>query len=354
MKVRTRVLQGFEDPSLPAREWQRLLQRSAVNEVFLTWQWQRSWWESYGCGRLLLVVAERDGQAVALAPLYADSGMIFFAGSKLADYLDFIGDISDSEVLEALLGTARECISDFVGFRFYKVLESSPTTAGLQKAAESLGLKWSEGKSWPAPALDLAVQIEPGKAVTEKRSLVRHERYFRREGSVKVWHLSDGEAIRPHLGEFFEQHIARWANTSSPSTFLDPAVRNFFETLTRVAACTGWLRFTRIEWEGRVIAFHFGFCYRGSYLWYKPTFAIDLARRSPGEVLLRQLLLAAIAEGATVFDFGLGDEPFKHRFATRIRRVHTWGLYPPKDEPPLTAPEVTDAGHLQTGGAACR
>ena len=64
--------------------------------------------------------------------------------------------------------------------------------------------------------------------------------------------------------------------------------------------------------------------------WQKPAFAIDLARRSPGEVLLRQLLLAAIAEGATVFDFGLGDEPFKHRFATRIRHVHTWGLYPSK------------------------
>jgi len=64
--------------------------------------------------------------------------------------------------------------------------------------------------------------------------------------------------------------------------------------------------------------------------WYKPAFAIGLARRSPGEVLLRQLLLAAIAAGATVFDFGLSDEPFKHRLAMRIRHVHRWRLYPPK------------------------
>ncbi len=330
MKVKTRVLHGFEDPSFQPEEWQGLLRQSVVDEVFLTWHWQRSWWESQGCGKLLLVVAERDGKTVALAPLYADSGMIFFAGSRLADYLDFIGNISDSEVLGALLETARESISDFVGFRFYKVLGNSPTAAGLQEVAGRLGLQCSEGKTWSAPALDLAAQIESGKAATEKYSLLRHERYFQREGSVKVRHLCDGDAIRPHLEEFFEQHISRWADTPSPSIFLDPVWRNYFETLTRIAARTGWLRFTRIEWADRPIAFHFGFCYRGSYFWYKPTFAIDLARRSPGEVLLRQLLLAAIAEGATVFDFGLGDEPFKHRFATRIRHVHTWGLYPPK------------------------
>ena len=63
-------------------------------------------------------------------------------------------------------------------------------------------------------------------------------------------------------------------------------------------------------------------------MWYKPSFAIDLARRSPGEVLLRQLILAAIEEGAKTFDFGLGDEAFKNRFATHVNKVNTYSLYP--------------------------
>ena len=63
-----------------------------------------------------------------------------------------------------------------------------------------------------------------------------------------------------------------------------------------------------------------------SYLWYKPSFAIDLAQRSPGEVLLRHLLLAALEEGAHTFDFGLGSEPFKFRFATQANHVKKWGL----------------------------
>ena len=28
------------------------------------------------------------------------------------------------------------------------------------------------------------------------------------------------------------------------------------------------------------------------------------------------------------FDFGLGDEPFKHRFATHVQMVRNFGLYP--------------------------
>src|SRR4029077_1134663 len=97
---------------------------------------------------------------------------------------------------------------------------------------------------------------------------------------------------------FFAQHISRWAATASPSLFNDETQRQFYRRLARTASDAGWLRFTRVEWQGRVIAFHFGFCYRGNFLWYKPTFAIDLAQRSPGEVLLRQLLLRAMAENA--------------------------------------------------------
>src|SRR5437870_12277193 len=132
MRVEARMLQGFDDPSFQSGDWQVLLEQSATDEVFLTWHWQRSWWESYGDGQLLLMLAERDGKSVALAPLYAKSGMIFFVGSNAADYLDFLGDCSDPEVLVALLQAARDRVSDFVGFRFYKVLGNSPTAARLQ------------------------------------------------------------------------------------------------------------------------------------------------------------------------------------------------------------------------------
>ena len=197
------------------------------------------------------------------------------------------------------------------------------------EAAERLELNCFDEGGLPSPAMDISGNAEHGLAATRKKSLVRHENFFRRGGSLEVVHLQNGRFILPHLEEFFEQHVNRWAKTPYSSLFCDIAQRRFYKRLTSVAADTGWLRFTKVNWKGRPIAFHFGFCYKGSYMWYKPSFAIDLARRSPGEVLLRQLLLAAIEEGVKTFDFGLGDEAFKSRFATHVNKVNTYSLYPP-------------------------
>ena len=321
------VLEGFDDPLVSPERWTAALRRGSTDVVFLTWHWQRAWRETFARGTLLLIAVEREGEIVALAPLFTDEGVIYFGGSGGSDYLDFIGDVTEPDVLDLILQTARESVPGFLGFRFYHVPDESRTGALLRTAAARLSLACFDEGELAAPALDFTVR-KNGSRVTEKNSLLRHEKFFRREGSLEVLHLQDGKRIQPHLKEFFEQHIDRWKATASPSLFQDQAKQDFYEKLTAVAADTGWLRFTRLDWNGRPIAFHFGSCYRGSYLWYKPSFAIDLARRSPGEVLLRQLLLAAQGEDARAFDFGLGDEAFKLRFANSVRKVRTWGLYP--------------------------
>ncbi|HJN17286.1 MAG TPA: hypothetical protein QGH10_17405 [Armatimonadota bacterium] len=54
----TRILQGFDDPAFGRRQWQDLLEGSPANHIYLTWHFQRAWWETFGTGRLLLILAE--------------------------------------------------------------------------------------------------------------------------------------------------------------------------------------------------------------------------------------------------------------------------------------------------------
>ena len=326
--VEIHVASSFDEPTVTSDCWNDLLDRADTPTVFLTREWQHAWWQSFGRGRLLLITAIRDGRPVALAPLFAEAGMVFFVGSGGSDYLGFLGDVGDPEVLDAILLTARESTNGFVGFRFYHLLETSRAGLQLSGAAERCGWRCFDEGILPAPALTLAPCRDAAEAALSKKSLLRHERYFTNNGELKVCHWRRSEEILPLLPEFFEQHVERWRKTPCPSLFNDPSQRDFYTRLTRTSDDAGWLRFTRLVWNGRAIAAHFGFHYRGSYLWYKPSFAIELARRSPGEVLLRQLLIAATREGAQTFDFGLGDEPFKRRFSTHVRQVHTWGLYP--------------------------
>jgi CelD/BcsL family acetyltransferase involved in cellulose biosynthesis len=318
------VLRDFDEAPLSPDLWNELLQEGATPSVFMTHEWQRAWWDTFGRGQLLLVLAHCD-RPVALAPLFGDEdGMVYFIGSGGSDYLDFLGDVSDPGVLAALLAAAADSVPSFAGFRFFHVPASSSTARVLQTAAEILGFAWVEEGSQIAPELE----FESYPDAAEKKRLVYYENYFRRRASLEVLHLQDAGEIYPHLDAFFAQHIERWSITEHPSLFLNPRERLFYQTLTQCGGSAGWLRFTRVACDGMPIAFHFGFSYQGRFLMYKPTFALEMARRSPGQVLLRQLLLAAIAERVPVFDFGLGDEGYKRRFATQVSVVLNFGIYP--------------------------
>ena len=43
--------------------------------------------------------------------------------------------------------------------------------------------------------------------------------------------------------------------------------------------------------------------------------------------MIRQLLLAAVEEGASSFDFRTGAAAFKLRFASDVNCLRHWGLY---------------------------
>ena len=324
--ITTRILEGFDDPRFTKNDWNKLLVSGDTDTVNLTWDWQRSWWKSFGRGKLLLVIAERNGYSIALAPLFSDQGMIYNLFPE--DALDFVGDISDSSVLDAILETARSVVADFVGFRFYFIPHTSRTGRLLMEAAERLHLNCYDEGSLPSPWLDLKTSPDVALNITRKKSLRRHENYFLREGNLEVLHFTEAEKILPHLENFFEQHISRRNATNASSLFLNAKQRDYYTRLTKEISPTGWLRFTRINWNGRPIAFHYGLSYKGRYLYGIPSFDIELSEHSPGEVLLRQLLLEAISEDASTFDFGMGDELYKYRFSTDVTELQTWGLYP--------------------------
>ena len=333
MPVRVDVLEGFDDRRFDRDAWEALHHRGRDATVFTSWPCQRAWWDAYPRERLLLLVARRGAVPIALAPLFAEDGMAYFVGSGGSDYLDFVGDDRSPGTLAALLAAARETIQGFRGFRFYHVPAESPTIESQQTVADHIGCRYDDEGTLPGAVLDLAGRKEAVIALTRKRSIRSAEKRLRTLGPLRVMHLRAAKDIEPQLDEFFAQHVARWAATPSPSAFLEPRHRTFFRRLTAIAAASGWLRFTRLECAERAVAFHFGFSYRGRYLFYKPTFAVDLAACSPGQVLLRDVLLDAIEEGAERFDFGLGDEPYKSRFVTCSTIVRTVALYDDRRRP---------------------
>ena len=308
--------------------WNDVASIGSTSTVFQQYEWIRCWWATYGRGELIIASVWREQRPVLIVPLFVDGGMAFLVGSGGSDYQDLIGDGSDPTMVAQLLGAVLETTPTLLGFRFYHVPDVSPTGHSLREAAEHIGwIAFDEGEL-PAPVLDLGAAGDAGRAAANRTSLVRHTKKMERSGRVDVSTTCDSTQIVAALPEFFAQHIGRWQDTGFPSLFEQTVHRRFYESLARASDHVHWLRFTTVRLDDKPVAFHFGFSFEGRYLWYKPSFDMAFARLSPGEVLLRHLLLDSVSERARVFDFGLGDEPFKHRFATHVAHVRTWGLYP--------------------------
>lgn len=318
------VERGGDFAGIGAAAWNGLAGRSATRTVFQTWQWHAAWWEVFGGGcELVLLAARRGGALVGLGAFFRRDGVLRFVGHGRSDYTDLLCAADDGPVRDALLRRLVGELRRGERIELRHLPGASPTRAAL--AALGHGVLCTDVVPCPATVADGDPRVF--HAVLHKRSLRRHHGWFRRQPGWSVEHLRDAHAVLPALDAFFAQHEARWQGTRHPSLFRDERNRAFYRAVVRELAPAGWLCFTRTRVGATLTACHFGFVHDGVLTWYKPSFAIELARRSPGEALLAELFAMAAADGLREVDFTVGDEAFKRRFANRERTAVTLVLH---------------------------
>ena len=313
-------------------EWNALLAHADGATVFQGYDWHAAWWECFGGGHELhlLRVYERSGELVAIAPLMIECRrrlgllqrrlMLVGTTNHATDYADLIVRSGHARPRRAVLEWMRAHRHLWTQLELRNLQASSPTLALLGEAHDLAGKVLVQFAA-EAPTRRLG-DPAADRAVLNKRSLRRHVNGFLREGTLELVRLESSPRLDAHCAHFFEQHVARWADTATPSLFHEPAQRRFYRVLAQRLAASGALHFSMVQWRGRAIAYHFGFEQGGVLTWYKPSFDPALAKRSPGEVLIRLLLEDAIGRGLKELDFTVGSEAFKFRFANHVRRVY--------------------------------
>jgi CelD/BcsL family acetyltransferase involved in cellulose biosynthesis len=319
------VFDDFEQGPLDRDTWDRLVAGSC-DLIFMSHDWQREWWRAFSTERerLLLVVAQRGGAPVAVAPLFATKEMLCLVGSDGSDYLDLIGQL-DAATLAAMIDAARARLPAFAGVALYNLPAASPTTGLLGGVAERLGLELHREGGMTAPFADLT-DPERVRHLTGRRSLRKAQARMRREGDPLV-RTAGAEDIDVWLEQFFAQHDAIWS-AKGEEGLRGIHARAFCRAIAHTGTERGWLRLAMLEWQGRAAAFEFTLIRGDRHLSYVGSRDMALDYYSPGAVLQAHLVADAVAAGARIYDFGLGEERYKMHDCSGAARVEDWFMWP--------------------------
>lgn len=302
-----------------AEPWDCLVRAMPRPSPFLLHGWLDEWWRHRG-GRadVGVHVAYRDGRLVAALPLMVRRHF----GLRIAA---FLGDAGYGVPLADLLVAAGEPPATAVALVRHAMarydcadLRDVPTTSHL--AAASHG-DCSLFERLEAPVLDVSAGWETVLAAKvqakNRREVQRLRRRLAELGAVDVSIARSREDLVPALQEAFRLHALRWDGRFDGSDFGTGEGRRFEEAALLRLADLDVPRIVTLKVDGRAIAFTYYFALGGRMIGYRTAFDPDLARHSPGLLIMLSTIEAAAAEGLTTIEFLGGAEPYKMNLADR-------------------------------------
>jgi CelD/BcsL family acetyltransferase involved in cellulose biosynthesis len=313
-------------------EWNQLLQRSRYNTIFLTHEWQTTWWECLGEGDLWIVAFRRidTNELVGIAPLYLVTQQRGRWSGKLK--FNLVGCIEVSDYLDLIIAKGWEKAV------YHSLFEwlcggNSPAWDVLDLCnLPQDSLTYQEFHAVVDPALyhveikqeDVAPQfVLPLHYETyllekvekkQRHEIRRKQRRAERETEVNFYYVTPKDNLAAEIDDFV---ALQQASREDKAEFMTPQMRYFFGRMAQRMQEAGWLRLCFLTINGEKTAALLGFEYNRRYLLYNSGYDPEAyPHLSPGWVLVAYAIQYAIAVGDQVFDFMQGNEEYKYRFGS--------------------------------------
>ncbi|MBC8280035.1 MAG: GNAT family N-acetyltransferase [Chloroflexi bacterium] len=304
-------------------EWESVLRDSPEDTLFLTSQWQKVWWDTFGedhtmCG----FTYPASNEVAAIASLAKSGDTVSFMGSEdTFDYNDFLIRPGHEE---GFYKTLLECMEeqDFRMLRLVSLRETSPTLELLPDMARKQGYTVEVEEEDVTSGIGLPGTWDEYLGLLNKKD--RHElrRKLRRMDAQTDWKwysVNEPTEVKERLGEFI--NLMRQSRADKDE-FMTPERERFFYNITQRMSELGQLQLYFLEMDGSTVATSLCFDYGGSRLLYNSGYDPEYSYYSVGLLLNAMCLKDAIERGLTYFDFLRGPEPYKAHLGGQQRNLY--------------------------------
>jgi CelD/BcsL family acetyltransferase involved in cellulose biosynthesis len=314
----TSDLAGMEE------EW-RAFEAHADCTAFQCYDWLSAWQRHIGARTgttPVLVVGRHAGETTMILPLAvtrrASGRQLAFLGRDLGDYnapllaFDFHRKFSD---FKPIWSDIRALLRRDAHYRHDVVL--------LDKMPERVGAQ-------PNPFVQLEVGPHPSGAylarlgddweafyatkrssATRRRDRSKRKRLAENGAVTLMTPVTQSDTVRT-AERLIAQKARAFERMGVPDIFARPGYREFFMDIATNPATRSFAHVSSLNVGDVAAATNLGLCFRGTYCHVLASYDDGpLARFGPGAAHLHELMRYAIERGCTLFDFTVGDEPYK-------------------------------------------
>ncbi len=303
-------------------EWRWLWARCPGATTFQRPEWLLPWYRHFGpyfSSRPPWVVTLRsEGRLVGLAPLVIreedGARVVRLLGEGISDYLDVL---MDPELAPHGVRTLFDWLA-LNGERwdtcvFEQLREDSP----LLRTSVPSG--WGERIEVQEVCPQTSLPREPeGRLASNLRQALRR---LERLGPVRLEEANAGN-LDVMMDTLVRLHGACWRRRGEPGVLEDASLQSFHREVARGLLAARVLRLYALHVAERPVAVFYGFRDREYVRYYLGGFEPAFERYSVGSLMVAQAVEEAGREGASVFDFLRGREPYKYTWGASDTRNH--------------------------------
>ncbi len=340
-EVTTREALGELQP-----HWEEILRASGDPSPFLSFDWITRWWDYFGRGRELFILAAKDAQGFsALAPFmlsaYRRRGFAFraleligapFRGRCLATRLNLIVGRAAEESLAAIAGHLAKTSRRWDLCSLRALPAESPHIRRLGESAAPRVRFF--------PANTHKVLFIPTRGLEWEQYLAARNRHFRnwlrgtqsrlpKNGLAPIRQITSQAELEAALPDLAQVCAGSWKAADQVGLFGgDEAITQFLGAFVRRCWEKGELLLTTLSASDKVMAYQLSFCHGGSLWFYDTAYAQEHNQASPGANLVADMIREGFLARAERIDLGPGRHPYKTRWTEETEaRTHWMGFH---------------------------
>jgi CelD/BcsL family acetyltransferase involved in cellulose biosynthesis len=314
------------------QDW-RAFEERADCTVFQTFDWLSTWLRNIGQregAKPAIVIGRHQGAILFVMPFALDTNgrarRITWLGSGLCNYngpllaRDFARRVSSIQFMQ-VWGDVQKLLRDRLDHDMID-LEKMPDVIGEQANPFcALRVTPHVNNAYLTTLVgDWETYYAAKRSSSTRRSDRKKQRRLAEFGELRFITAGHRDDIVRTLDALIEEKTSAYAKLGVDNMFELPGYRDFFLDL---ATGSSLAHLSRVDVGDDVAAANFGLVFRGTYIYFLAGYNDgEVGRFGPGAFQLMEMLRYSIERGLKVFDFTIGDEPYKHDWCDAEMRLY--------------------------------